>query len=79
MALCWNRWQTMKLISSYKDLILILGIVVAIIVSITTWMNTTSSATSLSYPVHAPKLNSKSVSKIGQIVINLTHSLRRGH
>jgi hypothetical protein len=79
MALCWNRWQTMKLISSYKDLILILGIVVAIIVSITTWMNTKSSVTSLSYPVHAPNLSPKSVSKIGQTVINLTQPLRRGH
>jgi hypothetical protein len=66
-----------KLTASHKDLLLILGIVVAIIISITTWLHDGDSKSSRIAPPLSPKINSSQiVKKLGQAVFKLTFQLR---
>ena len=72
------RWAGMKLTASHKDLLLILGVVVAIIISITIWLHDANPKSSQITPPLSPKINSSPVKKIGQAVFKLTLQLRSG-
>ena len=62
-----------KLTASHRDLLLILGIVVAIIISVTTWLHDGDSKSSQITPPLSPKVNSSQVvKKLGQAVFKLT-------
>jgi hypothetical protein len=62
-----------KLTTSHRDLLLILGIVVAIIISVTTWLRDSDSKSSRITPPPSPKANSSQViKKLGQAVFKLT-------
>ncbi len=62
--------------ASNRDLLLILGIVVAIIISIATWYQSSSSQASMKIKTPlAPKKNTSQVIKtLGRAVINLTQA-----
>jgi Na+/proline symporter len=62
--------------ASNRDLLLILGIVVAIIISIATWYHSTSSQATLQIkaPISPKKNTSQVIKKLGQAFINLTRS-----
>jgi len=70
-----NGWGV-KLTASHRDLILILGIVVAIIISVTTWLHDGDSKSSqITHPL-SPKVNSSQViKKLGQAVFRINTSV----
>jgi hypothetical protein len=70
--------QTVKLTTSHKDLLLLLGIIVAIIISLTTWFHNTSSQAIKIAPSLSPKnQTSQVVKKLGRAVIQLTMSVTK--
>lgn len=62
--------------ASNRDLLLILGIVVAIIISVATWYHSSSSQASMKIkPTLSPKKNTSQVIKtLGRAVVNLTRA-----
>lgn len=78
LGICFGDGQSVKLTASHRDLLLILGIVVAIIISITTWLHDTNQKSSQITPPLSPKVNSTPVKKIGQAVFKLTLQLGSG-
>jgi hypothetical protein len=60
--------------ASNRDLLLVLGIIVALIISIATWYHSTTSQANLKIesPLSPQKNASQVVKKIGRAVVNLT-------
>ena len=77
-GICFGDGQSVKMTTSHKDLLLILGIVVAIIISITTWLHDANPKSSQITPPLSPKINSSPVKRIGQTVFKLTLQLGSG-
>jgi len=61
-----------KLKTSHRDLLLLLGILVAVIISITTWLHDPEPQASQTAPPLSPKVNTSQVAKkLGQAVLKL--------
>jgi len=75
----FGRGPDVKLTASHRDFLLILGIVVAIIISVTTWLHDGDSKSSRITPPLSPKGNSSQVvKKLRQTVFKLTFQLGSG-
>ena len=77
-GICFGDGQSVKMTASHKDLLLILGIVVAIIISITTWLHDANPKSSQITPPLSPKVNSTPIKKTGQAFFKLTLQLGSG-
>jgi hypothetical protein len=66
-----------KLKASHRDLLLLLGILVAVIISITTWLHDPEPQASQITPPLSPKVNtSQVVKKLGKAVLKLGVKIR---
>jgi hypothetical protein len=69
--------HSVKMKASHRDLLLLLGILVAVIISITTWLHDPEPQASQMAPPPSPKVNtSQVVKKLGQAVLKLGVKVR---